>query len=37
VLDLLNVPQLNHRPQCQGGLLGEEAGDMLRAFFAGRR
>jgi tRNA(adenine34) deaminase len=37
VLDLLNVPELNHRPQCQGGLLGQEAGDMLRAFFAGRR
>jgi tRNA(adenine34) deaminase len=37
VLDLMNVPQLNHRPQCQGGLLGQEAGDMLRAFFAGRR
>jgi tRNA(adenine34) deaminase len=37
VLDLLNVPQLNHRPHCQGGLLAQEAGDMLREFFAGRR
>jgi tRNA(adenine34) deaminase len=37
VLDLLNVPEFNHRPQCQGGLLAQEAGDMLRAFFAGRR
>ena len=37
VLDLLNVPQLNHRPEHQGGLLAEESGDLLRAFFAGRR
>lgn len=37
VLDLLAVPQFNHRPQCQGGLLSEESGDMLRAFFASRR
>jgi tRNA(adenine34) deaminase len=37
VLDLLNVPELNHRPNCQGGLLAQEAGEMLRAFFAGRR
>ena len=37
VLDLLDVPQLNHRPQVDGGLLAEEAGDLLRAFFAGRR
>jgi tRNA(adenine34) deaminase len=37
VLDLLNVPALNHRPQVAGGLLAQEAGDMLRAFFAGRR
>jgi tRNA(adenine34) deaminase len=37
VLDLLNVPQLNHRPQVAGGLLAQEAGEMLRGFFAGRR
>ena len=37
VLDLLNVPQFNHRPECQGGLLAQEAGDMLRRFFASRR
>jgi tRNA(adenine34) deaminase len=37
VLDLLNVPALNHRPQVAGGLLAHEAGDMLRGFFAGRR
>ena len=37
VLDLLDVPQLNHRPDHQGGLLAEESGDLLRTFFAGRR
>jgi tRNA(adenine34) deaminase len=37
VLDLLDFPQLNHRPQVDGGLLAEEAGELLRAFFAGRR
>src|SRR3984957_20931022 len=37
VLDLLNVPALNHRPQVAGGLLAQEAGDMLRGLFAGPR
>jgi len=37
VLNLLDMPALNHRPACQGGLLGDEAGDLLRGFFAGRR
>jgi tRNA(adenine34) deaminase len=37
VLNLLDVPQFNHRPQCQGGLLAAESSDMLRAFFASRR
>lgn len=37
VLDLLDVPQFNHRPQVAGGLLADEAADLLRAFFAGRR
>lgn len=37
VVDLLDVPQFNHRPSCQGGLLAEEAADLLRSFFAGRR
>ncbi len=37
VLDVLDTPQLNHRPQVQGGLLAEDCGDLLRAFFAGRR
>ncbi len=37
VLDLMDVPQLNHRPQCQGGLLAEESSALLRTFFADRR
>jgi tRNA(adenine34) deaminase len=37
VLDLLDVPQFNHRPVVAGGLLAQEAGDLLRAFFASRR
>jgi tRNA(adenine34) deaminase len=37
VLDVLDTPQLNHRPQVQGGLLEEDCGDLLRAFFADRR
>jgi tRNA(adenine34) deaminase len=37
VLNVLDVPQFNHRPQCQGGLLADESADLLRAFFAGRR
>ena len=35
--DLLRHPQLNHRPQVQGGVLGEECGEMLSRFFAERR
>jgi tRNA(adenine34) deaminase len=37
VLNVLDVPQLNHRPQCEGGLLAEDSASLLRAFFAGRR
>ena len=37
VLDLLNVPQFNHRPQVDGGLLAQDCGDLLRSFFASRR
>jgi len=37
VLNVLDVPQLNHRPQVQGGLLAEECAELLRAFFASRR
>jgi tRNA(adenine34) deaminase len=37
VLDVLAEPRLNHRPQVQSGLLAQECGDLLRAFFASRR
>lgn len=37
VLDVLNVPQLNHRPQVQSGLLAEDCAELLRTFFADRR
>ncbi len=37
VLNVLDVPQLNHRPECRGGLLAQESADLLRAFFAERR
>ncbi len=37
VLNVLDVPQFNHRPTCQGGLLAEDAGALLRDFFASRR
>lgn len=37
VLNLLDVPQFNHRPQCESGLLAADAAEMLRSFFASRR
>jgi tRNA(adenine34) deaminase len=37
VLNVLDVPELNHRPECHGGLLGNECAEQLRAFFASRR
>jgi tRNA(adenine34) deaminase len=37
VLDLLNMQEFNHRPQVDSGLLAQECGDLLRAFFASRR
>jgi tRNA(adenine34) deaminase len=37
VLDVLGVPQLNHRPKVQGGLLAEDCAGLIRAFFAPRR
>jgi tRNA(adenine34) deaminase len=37
VVNLLDLPQLNHRPDHQGGLLAEESAELLRSFFAGRR
>jgi tRNA(adenine34) deaminase len=37
VLNVLDVPQLNHRPRVQSGLLAEECASLLRDFFAPRR
>ena len=37
VLNILDMPQFNHRPQCDGGLLAQDSADLLRTFFAGRR
>jgi tRNA(adenine34) deaminase len=37
VLNLLAEPRLNHRPAVAGGLLAQEAAELLRAFFASRR
>jgi tRNA(adenine34) deaminase len=35
--DLVRHPRLNHRVELVEGVLGEEAGEMLRAFFRARR
>jgi tRNA(adenine34) deaminase len=37
VLNVLAEPQLNHRPAFAGGLLADECGELLSAFFASRR
>jgi tRNA(adenine34) deaminase len=37
VLDVLGEPRLNHRPEVAGGLLAQECGAILSAFFAARR
>jgi tRNA(adenine34) deaminase len=37
VMNTLDHPQLNHRPEVDGGLLAEECAAQLRAFFASRR
>jgi tRNA(adenine34) deaminase len=37
VLDVLAEPRLNHRSEVAGGLLAEECGALLSAFFASRR
>jgi tRNA(adenine34) deaminase len=37
VFNILAEPRLNHRPQVESGLLAEECGELLRAFFAPRR
>jgi tRNA(adenine34) deaminase len=35
--DLLRHPRLNHSPEVQGGVMAEESGALLRAFFSARR
>ncbi len=35
--DLLRHPQLNHRPEVTGGVMAEECGAVLQAFFRARR
>jgi tRNA(adenine34) deaminase len=37
VVDLFTQPQLNHHTALQGGVLADQCGDLLRAFFARRR
>lgn len=37
VLDVLDVPQLNHRPEVVGGVRAEECAELLRSFFRARR
>ncbi|HUN84637.1 MAG TPA: tRNA adenosine(34) deaminase TadA [Terracidiphilus sp.] len=37
VLEVMNHPQLNHQMQVEAGLLGDEAGELLRRFFRERR
>ena len=37
VLNVLDQPQLNHRPAVAGGLLADECAELLRAFFRSRR
>ena len=37
VLSIVNHPQLNHQMQVEQGVLGDEAAELLRAFFRERR
>ncbi len=37
VFDVLVSGRLNHRPQCQGGVLAERCGQLLQSFFRARR
>lgn len=37
LLDLLRDRRLNHRPEVLGGVLADEAADLLHRFFAGKR
>lgn len=37
IFNIVQHPSLNHRVECEAGLMAEECGTMLRAFFKGRR
>jgi tRNA(adenine34) deaminase len=37
VLDVLAEPRLNHRPLVEGGVLAQEAAELLQSFFRARR
>lgn len=36
-VDVFSLPNLNHRLQCESGLLAEESSELLRTFFRARR
>ena len=37
IFNIVQHPSLNHRVECEAGLMAEECGTMLRGFFQGRR
>ena len=37
IFNVTQNPALNHRIDCEGGLMSEECGELLRTFFAARR
>jgi tRNA(adenine34) deaminase len=37
IFNIVQHPSLNHRIECEAGLMSEECGALLRAFFQGRR
>ena len=37
IFNVVQHPSLNHRVECEAGLMAEECGTLLRAFFQGRR
>ena len=37
VIDLFSSKQINHQTSVEGGIMGEECGQLLRDFFKGRR
>ena len=37
VMDVLDHPRLNHRPEVVGGVLADESAELIRGFFRSRR